>query len=124
MLKPSLLAPWFLTLCLMAGTVVPAQAQKATAAPEVAPVCDPDVKKFCPGIHPGEGKIAECLKKNLDALAPDCKVKVSQGVCWSDVDKLCPTVEPGLNRIHDCLHTNAVMLSAQCRVYYQLRIKD
>ena len=124
MLKSGLLALGILTVCLMTGVASPAQAQTATPTSEVSPVCDPDVKTFCPTIHPGEGKLSECLKKNLNALAPDCKIKVAQGVCWSDVDKFCATVEPGQNHIHDCLHTNSVMLSAQCRVYYQFRIKD
>jgi hypothetical protein len=130
MLNPRLLAPWLLTLCLAGGAVVPALAQTATTTPEVAPVCAPDVKKFCAGLRAGEGRIAECLKKNLDALTPECKVTVAEGrpaippsPCKADIEKLCPTVEPGEGRLAGCLRANAVMLSAQCRVY-QLRIKD
>jgi hypothetical protein len=130
MLKPRLLAPWFLTLCLVAGAVLPVRAQTAGVTPEVAPVCGPDVKKFCAGIRPGEGKIAECLKKNVDALDPDCKVTVAEGrptippsPCKADIEKLCPTIDPGQGRIAECLRKNAVLLSAQCRVY-QVRIKD
>ena len=123
MLTPRLLAPWLLILCLGMGTTVPAQAQKVELAPEVAPVCAPDAKKFCAGIRAGEGLVLDCLKKNTDALAPDCKVKVAQGWCWADIEKLCPTVEPGQGRLGQCLRQTPSLLSARCRVY-QVRIKD
>jgi len=125
--------PWFLALCalcLIGLAAAPARAQKPEVQPEVAPACAADAKKFCAGIRPGEGKITECLKKNADALAPDCKITVSEGrttippsPCKADIEKLCGTIEPGQGRIAECLRKSSAMLSAQCRVY-QLRIKD
>ncbi len=130
MAKPGFLAPWILTLCLIGGMTAPAWAQKAEVMPEVAPACAADVKKFCPGVHPGEGKITECLKKNVETLAPDCKVTVAEGrpaippsPCKADIERLCATIEPGQGKIAECLRKNAVGLSAQCRTY-QIRIKD
>ena len=125
---------WFLALCAvcligLASAPVRAQ-QKPELQPEVAPACAADAKKFCAGIHPGSGKIIECLKKNTDALAPDCKLTVAEGrttippsPCKADIEKLCSTVEPGQGRIGECLRKSSSMLSAQCRVY-QVRIKD
>lgn len=130
MLKHRMLAPWILALCLIGMASAPARAQKPEVTPEVTPACAADAKKLCAGIPAGSGKITECLKKNVDALAPDCKVTVAEGrptippsPCKADIEKLCPSVEPGLGRLAECLRKNAVSLSAQCRVY-QIRIKD
>ncbi|MEI8395470.1 MAG: cysteine rich repeat-containing protein [Rhodospirillaceae bacterium] len=134
-----------LAVCLLGTVATPAFAQTAappaaakpsavavpaTAVPEVAPACAADAKKFCAGVHPGAGKITECLKKNLETLAPDCKVTVAEGrptvppsPCKGDIERLCPTVEPGLGRIGECLRKNSTLLTAQCRTY-QIRIKD
>ena len=112
------------------GTTAPGVATPGGTMPEVAPACAADAKKFCAGIRPGTGKITECLKKNAEALTPDCKVTVAEGratippsPCKADIEKLCPSIEPGQGRIGECLRKNTTMLSAQCRIY-QVRIKD
>lgn len=130
MSKHRILAPWILALCLLATAAAPARAQKPEVMPEVTPACAADAKKFCARIPAGTGKITECLKKNAEALAPDCKVTVAEGrptippsPCKADIEKLCATVDPGQGRIAECLRKNATSLSAQCRVY-QIRVKD
>ncbi len=34
--------------------------------------CRPDVEKFCKGVQPGEGRIAQCLKENEKDLSSSC----------------------------------------------------
>jgi hypothetical protein len=131
-----MLKHWMLAAFLTGILAGPALAQQGGAQggafqqPEVAPACAADVKRVCPGIRPGSGKITECLKKNAETLAPDCKATVAEGrttvppsPCKADIEKLCPSIEPGAGRIGECLRKNSASLSAACRVY-QVRIKD
>ncbi|MDE2309218.1 MAG: cysteine rich repeat-containing protein [Betaproteobacteria bacterium] len=41
-------------------------------------VCRADIKKFCKGVKPGEGRIIACLKTNLSSLSSDCAALVSK----------------------------------------------
>lgn len=128
---------WMLALGLLFMAAMPAAAQQkpaaapaAMAGPEVPMVCAQDVKKFCAGVRPGEGRMLECLRKNTDGLSPDCKPAIAAGrtnipasPCKADIERLCPGVEPGEGRLAECLRKNAISLSASCRTY-QVRIKD
>lgn len=40
--------------------------------------CHADVKKFCQGVKPGEGRIIACLKANSSGLSPDCAARVAK----------------------------------------------
>ena len=35
-----------------------------------------DIMTFCPGVQPGGGRIAQCLKANKDYLSLECKAKI------------------------------------------------
>jgi hypothetical protein len=48
-----------------------AQAQDPMVAIRAA--CAADAQKFCPGLQPGSGQIAACLKQHKDALSDSCK---------------------------------------------------
>ena len=39
---------------------------------ENAGACRADVQKLCKGIHPGEGRIAACLKQHESEISPGC----------------------------------------------------
>jgi hypothetical protein len=41
-------------------------------------VCHADVKKFCQGVKPGEGRIIACLKANSSGLSPECAARVAK----------------------------------------------
>jgi putative cell wall-binding protein len=41
-------------------------------------VCLADVKKFCRGVKPGEGRIIACLKENSSKLSPACAERLSK----------------------------------------------
>jgi len=46
--------------------------------PDVVKACEADVKTLCPGIQPGEGRIAECLRKNRDKVSDGCKAQLKE----------------------------------------------
>jgi Cysteine rich repeat len=70
-------------LALVFGLCIAALAQSAIAdeapAPpspargEVRAACEGDVKKLCPDVAPGGGRILQCLKEHKDAVSDDCK---------------------------------------------------
>ena len=40
--------------------------------------CRPDVKKYCQGVKPGEGRIIACLKENSAKLSPACAERLGK----------------------------------------------
>lgn len=38
--------------------------------------CAQDAAKLCPGVAPGSGAVAACLKSHKNELSPACKIKV------------------------------------------------
>lgn len=38
----------------------------------VARACGADARELCKGVRPGEGRIAACMKQNMQKLSPDC----------------------------------------------------
>ncbi len=52
------------------------QARAADTAPAAGPVleaCKKDVETLCPGVQPGDGRIATCMKENRRKLSDACK---------------------------------------------------
>jgi cysteine rich repeat protein len=43
---------------------------------EVHQACEDDILTFCPGVKPGGGRIAQCLKANKAYLSLECKAKI------------------------------------------------
>lgn len=86
--------------------------------------CKKDAETLCPGIKPGDGGLAKCLKENKDKLSPDClaqheKMKEAMSemkeACHDDVQKLCADVPPGKGRIMKCLKRQNDQLSEACK---------
>lgn len=86
--------------------------------------CTEDVKKFCSGVQPGEGRIAKCLLKNQEGLADACRahqkavwtrLKEFGEACKEDAEKFCSSVEPGEGRILHCLQDVQQQLTPECR---------
>jgi hypothetical protein len=40
--------------------------------------CKADIAKLCSSIHPGDGRIAECLKINKDKVSAPCKEQIAK----------------------------------------------
>jgi len=68
-------APIF-AFVLASGSVLVA-AQPPADTPGDSP-CQSDVKKFCQGIEPGEGRILGCLKEHREQVSETCKVRLAQ----------------------------------------------
>jgi cysteine rich repeat protein len=51
-------------------------AEIAKQIKEVHKACEDDLLTFCPGIKPGAGRVAQCLKANKDNLSDDCKAAI------------------------------------------------
>lgn len=39
---------------------------------KIKQACGDDVKRFCEGVKPGEGRIVQCLEEHAKDLSPDC----------------------------------------------------
>jgi Cysteine rich repeat len=89
-----------------------------------APSCKADVAQFCPQVHPGGGRIAQCLKENEAQLSDSCKERVKMAAarlkevkeaCADDVQQYCAGVKMGEGRVAHCLKQHEDKLSAECK---------
>ena len=86
--------------------------------------CDADVKKLCPDMPPGGGRLRTCLKEHESELSPTCKAQLADArratgafmsVCRADVTRFCKDVPPGGGRLLGCLQAKETSLSPECR---------
>jgi len=81
--------------------------------------CMADAQKLCPGVQPGKGRIAACLKEHKDQISAECNAKIAEfheeaQACEADVEKLCPGTKPGPAR-RDCMRAHKDQVSPECR---------
>ena len=50
--------------------------------------CAQDAARLCPGVAPGNGAVAACLKAHKDQLSPACKLKVLKAAEKKEEKKL------------------------------------
>jgi hypothetical protein len=94
-------------------TVSAAMAQTRTGA------CEPDIKKACADVKPGEGRIAACLKQHIAEVSDACKARLAEAIaaaktCRSDVQAQCGT-EKGRGRRLACIKDAVSKLSDDCK---------
>lgn len=86
--------------------------------------CAKDVETLCPGIKPGDGRIATCLKEHQDKVSPECKAqheKMKEArhemkeACKGDIEKFCADIKKGRGRIMKCMKQHKDELSEGCR---------
>jgi len=86
--------------------------------------CRADVEKFCKGVQPEKGQLAQCMKQHEAELSPACRERMvevkeeaqeSMKACKPDVEKFCKDVLHGKGRIIHCLKINEAQLSSPCR---------
>lgn len=85
--------------------------------------CAGDVQTFCSEVQPGQGRIVQCLKQNIESLSQGCKDRIlevaeqvagANQACEEDIFTLCPGVPSGGGQVAQCLKANQAMLSPQC----------
>jgi hypothetical protein len=84
--------------------------------------CIADAHKYCAGMKPGEGRLAECFKEHKADMSAECKAHMEKfrgdaDACEADVQKLCPDTKPGPAR-HQCMMEHKDQVSEQCKELY------
>ncbi len=59
----------------MLVTSMPSYAQD-TNTPKPREACAADVQKLCANIQPGGGRIAKCMRDNVDKLSQPCRASI------------------------------------------------
>jgi hypothetical protein len=94
--------------------------------------CAADVKKLCPGVKPGEGRIHQCMTSHEAEISPACrevigavkaKLERMAQVCKTDWEKYCKSIPPGDGRILSCLKGQEVNLEPACAAEFR-RVKN
>jgi len=92
--------------------------------------CKKEIKTYCKGVTPGEGRLLACLYAYGDKLSGRCEfalydasVQLERAVnalsyvaneCRDDLNAYCSAVEPGEGRLLDCLEKNKKKVSGRC----------
>lgn len=85
--------------------------------------CKSDREKFCPGMKPGDGKLAACMKEHAAELSSDCTAamearkqaqKAMQANCKADIAKFCADVVKAHGPVRKCLEGHASDLEQPC----------
>lgn len=101
----------------------PASASAGPLAQAALNACGADAARFCSGVFPGGGRIAQCLADHRDGLSPPCRTMMQQAqdarfviyACSADASRLCGGILPGGGRIVACLRANSAEVSPACR---------
>jgi cysteine rich repeat protein len=56
----------------LVSSVAMAQTAKQKETQAFAKACAGDIKRLCPGVPPGEGRIKACMKAHADKLSRPC----------------------------------------------------
>ncbi len=95
---------------------------------EFSQKCGSDVKEFCFGIKPGDGRLMKCLKENSESISGECsqyteslkkevfsRMREFRRACGSDMSRFCSGVKRGEGRILRCLYSKRGELQEGCR---------
>ena len=115
------------TVLLLSGPIASAQ---QNIIETVATGCETELKSFCSGVTPGEGRILSCLYAYGDKLSGQCEYALYDAAaqlerfvqaltyvaneCDADIDKFCASVQAGEGRILSCLDAQASNLQGRC----------
>ncbi|NCF80391.1 MAG: hypothetical protein GWP74_02160 [Proteobacteria bacterium] len=115
------------TVLLLSGPIASAQ---QNIVETVATGCESELKTYCNGVTPGEGRILSCLYAYGDKLSGQCEFALYDAAaqlerfvaalsyvaneCGDDIDKFCASVEMGEGRILACLESNNTKIQGRC----------
>lgn len=115
------------TVLLLSGPIASAQ---QNIVETVATGCESELKTYCKGVTPGEGRILSCLYAYGDKLSGQCEFALYDAAaqlerfvaalsyvaneCGDDIDKFCANVEMGEGRILACLESNSTKIQGRC----------
>ena len=115
------------TVLLLSGPIATAQ---QNIVETVATGCESELKTYCNGVTPGEGRILSCLYAYGDKLSGQCEFALYDAAaqlerfvaalsyvaneCGDDIDKFCASVEMGEGRILACLESNSSKIQGRC----------
>lgn len=96
----------------------------------VATGCEQELKTYCDGVTPGQGRILSCLYAYGDKLSGQCEFALYDAAaqlerfvaalsyvaneCDADIDKYCASVEMGEGRILSCLEAQGTKIQKRC----------
>ena len=91
----------------------------SAVAQGAAKACVADVKKNCAGVEPGEGRIADCIKKHVGDLSAPCQqllasTAAAAKTCTDDVKQRCADARRRTAKIA-CLKSTLTNLSDGCK---------
>jgi hypothetical protein len=91
----------------------------SAVAQGAARACVADVQKNCAGVEPGQGRIAECVKKHIGELSAPCQellasTAAAAKTCTDDVKKSCADAKRRTAKIA-CLKSALSNLSDGCK---------
>jgi hypothetical protein len=100
-----------LTALLLSGSAAMAQSGNP---------CGADIKKLCPDIKAGDGRITACMKSHLTELSENCEVRVlgvavNGKACKADATKLCSGIAPGTGGVRTCMKSHMAEVSDSCK---------
>ncbi|GMQ77379.1 MAG: hypothetical protein BMS9Abin01_2718 [Gammaproteobacteria bacterium] len=112
---------------LLSGPIASAQQNLVES---VARGCETELKTYCEGVTPGEGRILSCLYAYGDKLSGQCEFALYDAAaqlerfvaalsyvaneCDQDIDKYCASVEAGEGRILACLEAQGSKIQGRC----------
>ena len=114
-------------MLLLSGPIASAQQDIVET---VARGCETELKTYCQGVTPGEGRILSCLYAYGDKLSGQCEFALYDAAaqlerfvatlsyltneCDQDIDKYCASVEAGEGRILACLEAHGTKIQGRC----------
>jgi Cysteine rich repeat len=102
----------FAALCLVWLWFAPPAAANERAAMRV---CRADAHKLCPGVQPGGGRIAACLRENESKLSSGCQAQLGKlEACAAETKTICPQAQ-GEGELRRCVTDKRAEMSAGCR---------
>ena len=109
---------------LMVGVILMLWSSNATAQERLAVGhCVADLRKFCPGVPPGNNALRDCMREHIREVSFPClvtlaefaEVRGSRNECSAHLQQQCAGVERGGGQFGACLRSAVASLSDTCK---------